>query len=147
MKNFNNSVFYSVFPSHMKNSIITPVYKKPTKTSKDNYRPVPILSNISKIYERSMIKQRSEYFEPILSKFQCGFRKGFSAQHCLLSMVKKWKTAVNNKTTFGALLTNLFREFDCLSHDLLLAKLNYLWFQFISFKADAKLFIKQVTKN
>ena len=35
-----------------------------------------------------MFKQRSEYFEPILSKFQCGFRKVFRAQHCLLAMLK-----------------------------------------------------------
>ena len=65
------------------------MYKKGTKTSKDNYRPVSRLSNISKIYERLMFKQISEYFEPILSKFQCGFRKGFSAQHYLQSMLDK----------------------------------------------------------
>ena len=49
-ENFNNSVFYLNFPSPMKNAIITPVYRKGTKTSKDNYRPVSILSNILKIY-------------------------------------------------------------------------------------------------
>ena len=49
-ENFNNSVFYSSFSSPMKNAIITPVYKKGTKTSKDNYRPVSTLSNISKIF-------------------------------------------------------------------------------------------------
>ena len=38
---------------------------------------IEMLSNISKIYERIMFKQISEYFEPILSKFQCGFSKGF----------------------------------------------------------------------
>ena len=60
----------------LKNAIITPVHKKGAKTFRDNYRPVSILSNISEIYERLMFKQISEYFEPILSKFQCGFRKG-----------------------------------------------------------------------
>ena len=78
--------------------------KNGTKTSKDNYRPVSILSNISKIYERLMFKEISEYFEPILSKFQCGFRKGFSAQHCFLSMLEKWKTAVDKKKTLVHLL-------------------------------------------
>ena len=91
--------------------------KNGTKTSKDNYRPVSILSNISKIYERLMFKEISEYFELILSKFQCGFRKGFSAQHCFLSMLEKWKTAVDKKKTFGALVTDLSKAFDCLSHD------------------------------
>ena len=58
-----------------------------------------------------MFKQISEYFEPISLKFQCGFRKGFSAQHCLLSMLEKWKTALDNKKTFGALLTNFSKAF------------------------------------
>ena len=73
----------------MKNAIITPVHKKSPKTSKDNFRPVSILPNISKIYERVIFKQTSEFFEPILSKYQCDFRKGFSAQHCLLAMLEK----------------------------------------------------------
>ena len=107
-ENFNNSLFYLIFPSPMKNG---------TKTSKDNYRPVSILSNISKIYERLMFKEISEYFEPILLKFQWCFRKGFSAQHCFLSMLEKWKTAVDKKKTFGALVTDLSKAFDCLSQD------------------------------
>ena len=41
-----------------------------------------MLSNISEIYERIMFKHISEYFKPILSKFQCGFRKWLSSQHC-----------------------------------------------------------------
>ena len=73
----NYKRFY--FPNYLKNAIKTPVHKKGAKTSKDNYRPVSILSNISKIYERLLFKQILEYFEPILSKFQCGFRKEFSA--------------------------------------------------------------------
>ena len=97
---------------------------KGAKASKDNYRPVSILSNIFKIYERLMFKQISEYFEAILSKFQCDFRKGLSAQHCLLVMLEKWKSAVDNKINFGVLLTDLSKVFDCLSHDHLLAKLN-----------------------
>ena len=36
-----------------------------------------------------MFKQISEYFEPILSEFQRCFRKGFSAQHCLLAVSEK----------------------------------------------------------
>ena len=123
-ENCNNCISSFVFPSYLKNAIITPAHKKGPKTSKDNYRPVSILSNISKIYERLMFKQISEYFEPISSKFQCGFRTGYSAQHCLLAMLERWKSAVDNKKTFGALLTELSKAFDCLSHDLLLAKLN-----------------------
>ena len=67
----------------------------------------------------------SEFFErSFFSKYQCGFRKGFSAQHCLVSMLEKWKSATDNKKSFGALLTDLSKAFDCLSHELLIAKLN-----------------------
>ena len=52
------------------------------------------------------------------------FRKGFSAQHCLVSMLEKWKLAADNKKSFGALLTDLSKAFNCLSHELLIAKLN-----------------------
>ena len=68
------------------------------------------------------------YFEPFLSKFQCGFRKGFSAQQCLLSMLKKRKLAVDNRKRFEALLTDLSKTFECLSHDLLISKLNVYGF-------------------
>ena len=71
-----------------------------------------------------MFKQMSEYFESFLSKYQCGFRRGYSARHCLLSMLEKWKSAIDNKNMFGALLTDLSKAFDCLSHDLLIARLN-----------------------
>ena len=70
-----------------------------------------------------MFKQMSKFFEPFFSKFQCGFRKGFSTQQYLLSMLKKWKSAVDNQKRFGALLTDLSQAFGCLSHDLLIAKL------------------------
>ena len=58
----------------------------------------------------------SEYLESFFFfKYQCGFRKGFSAQHCLALMLKKWKSATDNKKS---------EAFDCLSHDVLISKLN-----------------------
>ena len=87
--NHNNCVSSSIFPNFLKNAIITPVHKKGAKSSKDNYKPASILSNLSKIYKRLLFKQISKYFEPILSKFQCSFRKGYNAQHCLLAMLEK----------------------------------------------------------
>ena len=86
---------------------------------KNNYRPVSILPLISKVFETIMSKQLSIYFEEILSNSQCGFRKGFSTQHCLLLMLEKWKRAVDNNKVFGALLTDLSKAFDCISHDYL----------------------------
>ena len=54
--------------------------KRTQKSEKNNYRPVSILPNISKVYESIMFKQMSEFFESsFFSKYQCGFRKGFTA--------------------------------------------------------------------
>ena len=97
IENQNDSISQSVFPSALKLANIIPVHKKDSKSKKDHYRPISVLPNISKIYERFFFKQISEYFEQFLSKYQCGFRKGFSAQHSLLPMLEKWKAAVDNK--------------------------------------------------
>ena len=56
---------------------------------KKYYRPVSILPNLQKIFERCMCDQNKGYFDKLLSKYQCGFRKGFSTQHCLLAVIKK----------------------------------------------------------
>ena len=102
---------------------ITPIFKKRCKNKKENFRPVSILLVLSKIFEKLMSKQLFTFFENILSKFQCGFRKGYSTQHCLLLMLEKWKLTVDNNEVFRALLTDISKAFDCLSHDLLIAKL------------------------
>ena len=57
------------------------------------------------------------YFKTILSPKQFGFRKGFSAQHCLISLIEKWKKSIDNGGPFGALITDLSKAFDCLSHE------------------------------
>ena len=101
-----------------------PVFKKGEKECKNNYRPVSILCNMSKIFERIIFGQISNYMESFSSKYLCSFRKGFSTQHCLLFMLEKWKRAVDNGKVFGMLLTDLSKAFDCLSHELLLAKLH-----------------------
>ena len=72
-----------------------------------------------------MFKQMLEFFESyFFSKYQGGFRKGFSAHNFLVSMFEKWISATDNKKSFGALLTDLSKAFDYLSHELLIAKLN-----------------------
>ena len=52
---------------------------------------------------------------------QCGFQKGYSAQHCLLVMIEKFKEAIDRGNEFGALLTDLSKVFDCVNHPLLVA--------------------------
>ena len=112
------------FPNCLKLADITPLHKKERKDNKENYRPVSILPTLSKILERILFEQISVYFDKFLSDQQCGFRKGYSTQHCLLNLLEKWKNSVDKGKVFGALLTDLSKAFDCLDHELLTAKLN-----------------------
>ena len=70
-----------------------------------------------------MHRQISEYFETVLSRFQCGFRKEYSTQDCLLTMVENFKKALDQGNEYGALLSDLSEAFGCLPHDLIVAKL------------------------
>ena len=100
------------------------MYKKKSKFSKENYRPISILPNNSKVYERCLYGQISNFFEGVFSKYQCGFRKGYSAEHC-----RKMEKIVNYGGVFGALLTDLSKAFYCIPHDLIIPKLEAYGFQ------------------
>ena len=66
----------------------------------------------------------SVFFEDIFNKQQCGFRKGYNTQQCLLKMLEKWKRSVDEGKVFGTLLKDLSKAFDFLDHELLIAKRN-----------------------
>ena len=89
-RNFTNSLFDSEFPSKLKEADITPDYEKEEKCLIGKYRLVNILPNVSKVHKRLMYDQINAYFETILSNIQCGFQKGYSAQHCLIALTKKY---------------------------------------------------------
>ena len=121
---FNKSLENCKFPNCLKIAKSHQFSKKAVRTSKNNYRPVSILPVFSKIFERLFSRQLLDFFDNILSKFQCGFRKGYGTQHCLLLMLEIWKGATDNNKGFGALLTDLSKAFDCFSHDFLIPKLH-----------------------
>ena len=75
-KDINSSMSTLKFPNDLKEADIIPVYKKKSTLSKENYRRISILPNISKVYERCLYDQIWNYFETRFSKFQRGFRKG-----------------------------------------------------------------------
>ena len=76
-------------PLILKNADITAVFKKGLQGSTGNYRPVSILPIISKPFEKIICKQVAVFMDPLLSKYQCWFLRGFSTQNCLFGNAKK----------------------------------------------------------
>ena len=115
---FNKSLGNGKFPNCLKLANITLVFKK-GQFSIDQLVFSLLLQRYLKGY---LVNYFYSSFDNILSRFQCGFRKGYGTQHCLLLMLEIWKGATDNNKAFVALLTDLSKDFDCLSHDLLNAK-------------------------
>ena len=131
---FNHTVSTGTYPNNMKNADITPAHKSNDRTDKTNYRPVSILPSISKIFERLLYSQINAYMDSKLSIYQCGFRKGFSSQQCLLLMIERWRQSIDKNGKCGSLLTDLSKAFDCLDHNLMIAKLNEYGFDYNAVK-------------
>ena len=69
-----------------------------------------------------------------MSKYQCVFCRDYNAYHSLISLIEKWKKSVENGGAFGTILTDLSNVFDCLPHELLIAKLDAQVFDKLSLK-------------
>ena len=88
-----------------------------------NYRPISLLPTISKVFEKLIAKQLKPFTQKFFSKYLCGFRKGLSSQYAILNMIRKWQSSLRTSGKVGAVLMDLSKAFDCLPHDLLLAKM------------------------
>ena len=144
----NKCIDIGKFPSNLKNSDVTPTYKREDRLLKENYRPISILPTFSKVYAKILHQQIYSYFDNLFSKFLCGYRTGHSTQHCLLYMLEKIKMSLDKEMHTGILLTDLSRAFDCISHELLIAKLYAYGFSKISLSLISDYFCgrKQRTK-
>ena len=98
------------FPPKLKLANITPVYKKEDSTKVKNQRPVSVLPTVSKIFERLMQKQISEYINQFQSPFLCGYRKGLSTQTALVWLIAKGKYQLNKNGFADAVLMISLRQ-------------------------------------
>ena len=81
-----------------------------------------MLPLISKIFEQVIYNQLSEYLEKYLNSILCGFRKAHSTQHALFKLLQAWQEELDKGGFVGTILMDLSKAYDCLPHDLLVAK-------------------------
>ena len=82
-----------------------------------------ILPLLSKVYERVIYEQVSNYFEPFLNELLCRFRKAHSTQHALFNLLTSWQNSLD-RGGFVSIQLGLSKVYDCLPHNLLLTKLQ-----------------------
>ena len=120
----NSSLLNGNFPEVLKCAEVTPIFKKSDCLNKENYRPVSVLSSMSKVFERIMYSQINEFMENKFSNYLTGFRKGHNTQHTFMVMIEKWKKSLDKNLKIGVIFMDLSKAFDTLNHSLLLEKLK-----------------------
>ena len=97
-KIINMTFSTGIYPDHLKFADIVPVYKKDSKLVVENYRPISLLSNINKIFEKTIHTRLYSFFEESKSlyDFQFGFRKGHGTDHALIQITERIRDALDN---------------------------------------------------
>ena len=110
---FNYCIRTSTLPSSWKMSNVSPIYKKGDTSDKNNYRPVSVLPAISKLFEKVLFDQLYSSFLPT-----------FSLVFSLIKLTDDWRKSLDEKQEVGVVAIDLSKAFDCICHNLLLAKLK-----------------------
>ena len=151
----NQSIDQGVFPDSLKAAYISPIYKGGDKCNPNNYRPISILSTITKIFECHIAKQLQTYFKKtnIIHETQSGFRQNHSCQTALINLVNSWLKDIDNGKMIGVVFLDLQKAFDLVDHDILLHKLKLYHFSpktlslFASYLSDRLQLVKNGLKT
>lgn len=123
---YNLCLDKKVFPSALKIANVTPLYKSGDSSNPSNYRPISILSVLSKPLEKHINKHLLLHLNSnnLLHPNQSGFRKKHSCHTALTNIVDKWLQNINQNEFCGAIFVDFKKAFDVIDHSLLLRKLE-----------------------
>ena len=124
---YNLCITKNTFPCAPKKAKVIPIYKSGNSTDLSNYRPISILSALSKPLEKHINKHLLLHLNGynFLHPNQSGFRKKHSCQTALTSLVEHWLTNIDNHEFNGVIFVDFKKAFDVIDHDLLLRKLFF----------------------
>ena len=125
VKLFRLCLSTSTFPSCWKYAYVHPVPKKGDRSNSSNYRPIALLSCLSKAFEsilnRKLLKHLST--SNLLSDHQYGFRKGRSTGDLLAFLTDSWSSSLSRFGETFAVALDISKAFDRVWHKALLSKL------------------------
>ena len=141
---FNKSIEMGEVPSRMKIAHVVPVHKGNSKHELTNFRPISLLTCISKILEKIIHKQIYNFLEKnaLLNDLQFGFRKNRSTIDAVTTFLGQLIKSKENEDYAMGICIDLSKAFDTINHDILLYKLNK-----IGIRGKAKDWLENYLKN